>query len=167
MMNINWLVVLGTGIIPLIVGGLWYSPILFANAWMKVADMTEEKMKGANMALIFGLTLLFGIMLSMAMMNIVVHQMHYYSILADNKDMADPNSAISQATKAFMDVNGSNFRTFKHGAFHGILAGLFLALPMTSIMSLFERKGWNYILIHSGYWILTFALMGGIICAFA
>jgi Protein of unknown function (DUF1761) len=167
MMNINWLVVLSTGIIPLIIGGLWYSPMLFANAWMKAADMTEEKMKGANMALIFGLTLLFGIMISLVIMNLVIHQMHYYSILANNKDMADPNSAISQATKAFMDVNGSNFRTFKHGALHGTLAGLFLALPMTAIMSLFERKGRNYILIHSGYWILTFALMGGIICAFA
>ena len=167
MMNINWLVVLGTGIIPLIIGGLWYSPMLFANAWMKAADMTEEKMKGANMALIFGLTLLFGVMISLVIMNLVIHQMHYYSILANNQEMADPNSAISQATKAFMDVNGANFRTFKHGALHGSLTGLFLALPMTSIMSLFERKGLNYILIHSGYWILTFTLMGGIICAFA
>jgi Protein of unknown function (DUF1761) len=167
MMNINWLVVLGTGIIPLIIGGLWYSPMLFANAWMKASDMTEEKMKGSNMVLIFGITLLFGIMLSTAMMNLVVHQMHYYSILANNKDMADPNSAISQATKAFMDVNGSNFRTFKHGALHGALSGLFIALPIIGILSLFERKSRNYIFIHTGYWILTMALMGGIICAFA
>ena len=38
----NWIVVLATGLIPLLVGFLWYGP-LFGKTWMKVADMDEEK----------------------------------------------------------------------------------------------------------------------------
>ena len=167
MIQLNWLAVIGAGVIPLLTGYIYYNPKVFGNAWMKSINMTEEDLKGANMPLIFGLTFLFGLFIAGALLPIVIHQMAYYSILMDNKDMADPNSAVSQATKAFMDVNGSNFRTFKHGAFHGALTGLFLALPVVGVGALFERKGRNYILIHAGYWILTLALMGGVICAFA
>jgi Protein of unknown function (DUF1761) len=166
-MQFNWLVIIASGVIPLLTGFVWYNPKTLAPAWMKAANMTEENMQGSNRGLIFGLTLLFGIFASLAMMQLVVHQLHYYSILANNADMKDPNSSISQATKAFMDVNGSNFRTFKHGALHGTLGALFLALPVIAIISLFERKSRNYVLIHTGYWVLTLALMGGVICAFA
>lgn len=166
-MHFNWIVILGSAIIPLIVGGLWYSPFLFANAWMKAADMTEEKIKGSNMAMIFGLTLVLGVLMSFILMPNVIHQMHYYSILADNPEMKDPNSALSQAAKTFMDNYGTNFRTFKHGAFHGALLGIFMGLPIIGIISLFERRTRSYVFIHAGYFILTLALMGGVICAFA
>ncbi|HRN41812.1 MAG TPA: DUF1761 family protein [Vicingus sp.] len=32
---------------------------------------------------------------------------------------------------------------------------------------MFERKGFKYIAINSGYWIITLGLMGGVICQFA
>jgi len=32
---------------------------------------------------------------------------------------------------------------------------------------MFERRGFKYIAIHGGYWMLTLGLMGGIICQFA
>jgi Protein of unknown function (DUF1761) len=167
MLELNWLVIIASGLIPLLTGFIWYNPKVLGNAWLKSINMTEEDMKGANMPLISGLTLLFGIFLAVAVMQLVIHQTHYYSILADNKDMADPNSAISQAAKAFMDVNGSNFRTFKHGALHGTLGALFIGLPIIGINALFERRSRTYVLIHVGYWVLTMALMGGVICAFA
>jgi hypothetical protein len=166
-MQFNWLVVLGTSLIPLLVGFIWYNPKVLGNAWMKEANMSMEDTQGGNMALIFGLVLLFGIFAAVATTQLVVHQTHYYSILANNKDMADPNSAISQATKAFMDVNGSNFRTFKHGVLHGMLMTIFLILPVIGINSLFERKSRKYVMIHVGYWLVTLGLMGGIISAFA
>ena len=64
-----------------------------------------------------------------------------------------------------MDQYGQNFRTFKHGAFHGTLSGIFYAFPIIAINALFERRSWKYIWIHTGYWILTLALMGGTVCA--
>jgi|WetSurMetagenome_2_1015567.scaffolds.fasta_scaffold28813_5 hypothetical protein len=42
---VNYWAVLVAGIVYFLLGGLWYSKILFANAWMKAIDMTEEKAK--------------------------------------------------------------------------------------------------------------------------
>lgn len=44
-----------------LIGGLWYSPALFGKAWMRENGFTEESMKGSNMAKIFGLAFLLGI----------------------------------------------------------------------------------------------------------
>ncbi len=167
MQYLNWLVIIGTGIIPLITGFVWYNPKVFGTAWMKASGMTEEKAQSANMPVIFGLTLVFGVLLASIMPSIVIHQTHYYSIFMNDPGMMDANSEISKSTQAFMDVNGSNFRTFKHGTLHGSLAALFFAMPVIGILALFEGKGRNYILIHTGYWVLTLALMGGLVCAFA
>ena len=66
--------------------------------------------------------------------------------------------------EAFMADYGNAFRTYKHGALHGILAGIFVALPIIGTNALFERKRAKYILINSGYWIVTMGIMGAIIC---
>ncbi len=167
MLQLNWIVIIGSGIIPLLTGMIWYNPKTFGTIWMKASGVSEEQGKSMNMPLIFGLVLVFGIFISMALMSMVIHQVHYYSILANNKGMMDPNSDISKATQAFMDVNGANFRTFKHGVLHGVLGALFFAMPIVGVAALFEGKGRNYILVHTGYWVLTLGLMGGIISAFA
>ncbi|HPH81947.1 MAG TPA: DUF1761 domain-containing protein, partial [Flavobacteriales bacterium] len=67
----------------------------------------------------------------------------------------------------FMSKYGNTFHTFKHGVFHGVLAGIFFALPVLGINSLFDRKSFKYIAINAGFWIVTLALMGGIICQFS
>lgn len=35
-------------------GALWYSPVLFGKRWQKEIGMTEDDLKKANMAIIFG-----------------------------------------------------------------------------------------------------------------
>ncbi|HQU61141.1 MAG TPA: DUF1761 domain-containing protein, partial [Saprospiraceae bacterium] len=96
-----------------------------------------------------------------------IHQVHLYSILVDEPGFGDENSEVMKMLTGFMDQYGQNFRTFKHGAFHGTLNGIFFALPVLGINALFERKGWKYILLNGGYWIISLALMGGVVCAFA
>ena len=46
MMNV-W-AVLAAAIASMILGGLWYSPLLFANAWMRASGVTEEKAKNGE-----------------------------------------------------------------------------------------------------------------------
>ncbi|MBL7817344.1 MAG: DUF1761 domain-containing protein [Saprospiraceae bacterium] len=166
-MHLNWLVIIGSALIPLLTGFVWYNPKTFGTIWMKASGVTEEQGKNANMPLIFGLTILFGIFIALAMVTVVIHQTHYYSLFANDASMRDPNSALSKSIQAFMDINGQNFRTFKHGSFHGALTGLLFAMPVLGVSALFEGKGRNYILVNTGYWVLTLALMGGVICAFA
>ncbi|WP_027138077.1 DUF1761 domain-containing protein [Gaetbulibacter saemankumensis] len=157
-MEFNFLAIIAAALSALVVGFIWYNPKVFGNAWMQAADMTEEKMKGANMAKIFALALLFAFLLSIALPGIVIHQMGALSMVG-----GDPTSALP-SYEVFIADYGDAFRTFKHGAFHGVLSGVFIALPILGTNALFERKGAKYIFINSGYWIVTLGIMGAIIC---
>ncbi|HRH10240.1 MAG TPA: DUF1761 domain-containing protein [Bacteroidia bacterium] len=163
-MDFHFYVPFVAAIIPLLIGFIWYNPKVFGNAWMKASDLTEEKMKGANMALIFGLTYVLSLFVAFGLISITIHQIHLFSIFADDPGAKDPNSEVGKLMAGIFEKYGSNFRTFKHGAFHGILASLMLALPLIGINALFERKGFKYIAINVGYWIVSFAIMGGIVC---
>jgi hypothetical protein len=54
MPDVNWIAVAICGASSLVLGGIWYSPALFAKAWQQAAGLSEEEIKGANMALVFG-----------------------------------------------------------------------------------------------------------------
>lgn len=154
----NPIAIILAALVPLIVGFIWYNPKVFGNAWMQAAEMSEEKMKGANMAKIFGLALLFAFLLASAMPPIVIHQMGVLSAIGGNSANALPSY------DTFLNDYGDAFRTFKHGAFHGVLTGIFIALPILGTNALFERKSAKYIFINAGYWIVTLGIMGSIIC---
>ncbi|MFL5631669.1 MAG: DUF1761 domain-containing protein [Gemmatimonadaceae bacterium] len=55
--EVNYLAVLVAGIVIFLLGGLWYSPVLFAKRWIALQDRTEEQMKAqaaaANMPLLY------------------------------------------------------------------------------------------------------------------
>lgn len=53
MWDINPLAVIGAGLIGLVVGFPWYGP-LFGKRWQAALGMSDESMKSANMAMIFG-----------------------------------------------------------------------------------------------------------------
>lgn len=169
-MELNFVYAAVAALIPLLVGAIWYNPkIGFGNAWMKAAEMTEDKMKGANMFLIFGLTYVLSLFVAIVLMPMTIHQMGVFSTLLDEpgfKEM-DPNADIVKYFNDFMANYGDRFRTFKHGAFHGTLAGIMFALPILGINAMFERKGFKYIAINVGYWVVSLALMGGVVCQFA
>lgn len=164
-MEFNWGIPFIAAIIPLIIGFIWYNPRVFGKAWLKSINKTAEEMKGGKMIVIFGLCYLLSVMLTFAIMPIVIHQMHMMSVFANDPSIKDPGSASSIYIKNFFDLYGTNFRTFKHGAFHGTLAALFFVLPVIGIIALFEKRKFKYVAIHTGYWIVTLALMGGVVCA--
>ncbi|GAA3566452.1 DUF1761 domain-containing protein [Snuella lapsa] len=157
-MEINFLALLASAVSALVMGFIWYNPKVFGNAWMQAADMTEEKMKGANMAKIFILAFIFAFLLAFAIQFLAIHQTGAISMVGGDVENALPSFA------AFMEDYGDAFRTFKHGALHGVIAGIFIALPIIGTNALFERRGTKYILINSGYWIVTLAIMGAIVC---
>src|SRR5439155_25204738 len=43
--NVNILAVLVAGVLTLVLGGVWYSPILFAKQWMAAQGYTPEKVE--------------------------------------------------------------------------------------------------------------------------
>lgn len=55
MPDVNLWAVLVSGVSSLVLGGLWYSPLLFAKRWQGLAGLGDDQMAGGGMAKIFGL----------------------------------------------------------------------------------------------------------------
>jgi hypothetical protein len=157
-MPFNFYAILAATLVTLLVGFVWYNPKVFGTIWMNETGMTEEKAKQGNMMKIFGLTIFYSFMISFLMPSLVIHQMGALGMIGGDPSLAKPSYA------AFLADYGDAFRTFKHGALHGFMSGLFLALPITAVNGLFEQKSWKYILVNAGYWIVSFTIMGAIIC---
>lgn len=165
-MALNFVVVFLTALVPILTGFLWYNPKTFGNIWMQAAGVTPEQGKKMNMPLVFGLTYVLGIMMTMILHSMVIHQTHIYSVLLNTEGFGQEGSAVMNYIEEFMGKYGDNYRTFKHGALHGTLVGIFLVMPVIAVNALFEMKGFKYIAVNAGFWILNLMIMGGIICAY-
>ncbi len=148
-------------LIVLPVGFIWYNPKVFGRIWMREAGVNPDAPNKANMFKIFGLTLLFSLMATFMLQTIVIHQFGALSMIGGMHFL----ESAKPSYQAFMADYGHGFRTFKHGALHGFLTALFLALPIIGTNSLFEMKSWKYIFINVGYFAVCFTLQGGILCA--
>ena len=147
-------------------GFVWYGPMLFKNAWMKELGFTDESMKGANMGLIFGLSYVLSFLLAFLMQTLVIHQFGAQSTLMGEPGFMEKTGEAYTYIQDFMLKYGDRFRTFGHGALHGGLLGFFIVLPVMGTNALFERKSFRYVAINVGYWIITMAIMGGILCKY-
>ncbi|MFT5242649.1 MAG: hypothetical protein ACJA1H_000122 [Glaciecola sp.] len=154
-MEFNYLAIIVAAIVPVVLGFIWYNPKVFGLAWMRAAEMTEAKIKDGNMAIIFGVSLILSIMLAFFTNFLVIHEFGVYGLTEGNLDGA--------TTRAFLEEFEGTWRTYKHGALHGAMAGVLFTLPVIGINALFERKGFKYILINAGYWIVCLTIMGSII----
>ena len=160
MMEINFMAILVAAIVPLILGFIWYNPKTFGTVWMREAEMTEAKMKSGNMAVIFILSFILSILLAFFTQFLTIHQTGVVSLIGGNPAA----ESVLPSFQAFMDDYGTDFRTFKHGALHGLLAGVFFVLPIMATNGMFERKSWKLIFINTGYWTVALTIMGAIVC---
>ena len=150
----------------MVLGFVWYNPKVFGNAWMTASGMTDEKIKNSNMAVIFAVSFVLAIMLAFSLQFMVIHQFHVKSLFF-KQPIDDATTEIGALYKTIMDQFGTSYRTFKHGVFHGVIGGFFMALPILGTNAMFERKGFKYIAINVGYWIVCLGLMGGLLSAWA
>ena len=61
---INWLAVVAAAASSFVLGGIWYSPAVFANAWMADSKLTQEELKQSSMARTFGCTAVFSLIMA-------------------------------------------------------------------------------------------------------
>jgi hypothetical protein len=62
--TINYLAVLVSAASTFVIGGLWYSPLLFQKAWMRANGLTESDLEKGSTGRIFGLALLFAVVMA-------------------------------------------------------------------------------------------------------
>lgn len=142
MENINWIALVVAAIIPLITGFTWYHPKVFGTVWMKESGMTEEKAKNMNPGKTYGLAVLFAFIAAFFLLA---------QVMIGGGDG---------------EIHGvAPYLTFKHGALHGALVGFLVVLPVFATNALFEQKSFKYVAINVGYWVVTFALMAGLLNA--
>ena len=162
-MEMNFYIFLIAALIPLVVGFVWYGP-LFGNAWMKEMGFTKESLAGKNMTLTFILCYVFSFLIAFFLMFLVIHQMGVMQTLQGETGFEEQTGEAFSYFQNFLGTYGDRFRTFRHGAIHGTMSGVVFVLPIIAINGMFERKSAKYIAINAGYWIVTLAIMGGIIC---
>lgn len=64
MPEFNLWAVITAAVSSFLLGGLWYSPLLFGKAWQREAGLSDAQLQGGNMALIFGLSLVLSLIAS-------------------------------------------------------------------------------------------------------
>ena len=130
-MNINHFAVVAAALATFVIGGVWYSPLLFHRAWMNATGLRDEDLAKSNLAKIFGLAFLCSLIMA-------------YNLAAF---LSGPDTTVAW------------------GAAAGGLAGIGWVALSIGILSLFERRSWNYVLINGGYFSVSFVVMGLILGA--
>ncbi|HRD86581.1 MAG TPA: DUF1761 domain-containing protein [Rubrivivax sp.] len=127
-LSINVPAALCAALMTFAIGGLWYSPLLFARAWMREAGLTEEQTRQAPMARVFGLSALAALVMAF-------------------------NLAAFIGPKASLGF----------GLFAGAAAGIGWVAMSLGVIYLFEQRSLKLWLINSGYQVLSYTLMGGLL----
>ena len=63
-LHFNFFAIVTAALVTFAVGGLWYSPILFAKPWLRECGLTEEQARQAPMGRIFGLSALAALVMA-------------------------------------------------------------------------------------------------------
>jgi hypothetical protein len=62
---VNYWAVVAAAASAFVVGGFWFSPLLFGNAWMKETGLTREELDGGNPAVTFGVSFVLAALASL------------------------------------------------------------------------------------------------------
>ncbi len=136
METINWISLIISTLIPIVVGFIYYHKNLFGKAWMNSLGITEEDLEKGNKVLILGVSLVMSFLLSFFLLNF--------------------NNSEGQE---------GQFDNFAHGAWHGFFVAFVVGMPILFISGLFELKKIKNLIINVIYWMITLSIMGGILDA--
>jgi len=132
---VNLLALLASTIAIFVLGGLWYSPLLFAKKWMALQGKTPEQIAasgGSVSAMMYVQALLCGLLTSAAMLVVTTH-------------LPDRNAI--------------------HGAIMGVICWLGFAGATSYGTALFSMKSKALWWIDSGYNLVCFVISGVILTA--
>lgn len=63
--SINYLAVLAAAVSTFVLGGLWYSPLLFGKAWMQANSFTDADLQTFSKARMFGWSFFFALVMAL------------------------------------------------------------------------------------------------------
>ena len=131
--DVNYLAVLVSAIVSFIIGGLWYSPLLFGNAWMKSGGFSEkniEKAKKKGMGKLYFITFIASLLMAF----VLSHFVQYLTA-----------------------------QTFSEGMQAGFWIWLGFIVPVLLGGVLWEGKSLKFYLINIAYWLVNLIIIGGLL----
>jgi len=139
--EVNYLAVFVAAVVIFLLGGLWYSPVLFAKRWIALQGRTEEQMRAdaaaSNMPVMYLLAFICSLIIAWAM-----------AVLT--------NPFVPQTATSVPDW-----------IFRGVKLGMFtwfgFVLPTSFATALFSKKPKALWLIDTGYNFVAFIIAGAII----
>lgn len=81
-------------------------------------------------------------------------------------DIMKGSAEAESIVQEFMSQYGQKHRHFGHGVFHGVINAFVFALPFVGISTILDKKNKKYFIHHFSYWLITSALIGGLISEF-
>ncbi len=133
--DVNYLAVFVSGIIVMVIGGFWYSPLLFGNIWMRLSghatkDLDKAKSKGMTKAYVINF------IAALVMVYVLAHFVVY-----------------------------ANALTWIEGVQLGFWVWLgFIATSMIGLV-LWDMKPFTLYVINSGYYLVVLMISGAILAA--
>ena len=150
-MDQKLLVTLSAALVPVVVAAIWYNPYLLGRLWGSEIGLAKERVTALKILIIAVFTFIAGYNMVGLIGSIVIHQHGIYSMLANEPDVHKQGTELYNTVQGLMDKYGNNFRTFKHGSYHGYNAGIYFVLPLLLIIGVVETKRVSWILVHAAY----------------
>jgi len=161
-MPVNAYMFLVAGLIPMILGAIFYSEMMFGKSLDRINGVSDEITKKGHSPSVYVFAYIFCCMIAMIVMGMCIHQTHVFQMLVP--EVFESGGESMMVYNDLMVKYGDRFRTFGHGALHGGVTAVFFVTPLIGVLALFEGRGWQYILIHGLYWMICLILMGGLLC---
>jgi hypothetical protein len=131
--EVNYLAVLLAGVVTMVVGFLWYGPMLFAKPWMKLMGHTKESIEKekTNMGKTYGTSFVLALVTAYVLSHVMTLSQNFYN-----------TSAVATGlTSAFWMWLG-------------------FIMPVQATDVLFGSKKFRLFLINTGYQLASVLAMG-------
>lgn len=152
--------------IPLIIGSIWYHPKMMGkiSSKSKGPSVSNKSSIGQLAKILLGYVI--GVLIAYTLMGITVHQLGVMQTLLDQPGFSDQQGQGYLFFQNFMAEYGNSYRNLFHGLFHGAVSACSFALPVIGSIALYEEKGWKFVMVHFGYWLICLSMMSGLISHF-
>jgi len=139
--TINYIAVVVSAVIFFMIGGLWYSPVLFAKPWIKAIGLPDDQIKEMNEKGPGAKPIIISFIGGLVMAFVTAHMVDFMKVIFGDSGMSDLSI--------------------------GLTTGFWMWLGYIATFSLnsvsYEDKPWKLYFINNGYQLIGLFAMGGIL----
>lgn len=133
---VNYLAVFGAGVISMVIGFIWYSPLIVGKAWMKEKGYSADSLKKAqkDMEKLYGLSFVLSLLTAYVLSHMV-----------------------------FLSDNFYQFGRLPTGLITAFWMWLGFIMPVQLTAAIFGDKNWKLFAIDTGYQLASVVSMGTVV----